>query len=169
LVNPVANQPDPDFFPTSKLSRFKVADPQYILSVDPTSTIEEMQNTLWQGIGGHEIISIVRRDLVDGSNSNFNLIFDLKQLFAEYNPKTILSSENSTPLYFNAFAIKFEKFLPPERLLKRIREDLANPIEVDEEGRIFIYVKDLKSSFEVQVQSITAEESFRDTIYGEEF
>jgi hypothetical protein len=166
LVNPVANQPSPDYLPTSKLSRFKIADPQYILSVDPSSTVEEMQNVLWQGIGGHEILSVVRRDLVDGSNTDFGLISDLQKLFAEYSPKTILSLENSSSLYFNSFAIKFEKYLPPERLLQRLSENLINPIEIDDSGNIFIYVKDLKPSFQVEVQAITAQESFRDTIYG---
>ena len=166
MVNPVANQPSPEYFPTSKLSRFKIADPQYILSVDPASTIEEMQNTLWQGIGGHEIISIVRRDLVDGSNKDYGLIFDLQKLFAEYNPKTILLIENSSPLYFNKFGIKFEKYLPAEKLLRAVSENLQNPIELDSEGNVVIYVQNLDSSFEVQVQSITAKESFRDTMYG---
>ena len=92
MVDAVANQPDPSIRPVSKLEKFKIADPQYILSVDPTATVEEMTNTLWQNIGGHEIISIVRRDLVDGSNTNYGRISELQKLFIEFNPQTIVPS-----------------------------------------------------------------------------
>lgn len=166
MVDAVANQPEPE----SKSIRFsdiKVADPQYILSIDPAATIEEMQNTLWQNIGGHEIISLARRDLVDGKNINYNLISDLSKLFAEYNPKTILSIENSSPLYFNAFGIKFEKYLPSIDDLHKIDPALDNPISVDGYNNITIYVSNIKDSHEVEVQSLTAAELLRDTIYLE--
>jgi hypothetical protein len=56
--------------------------------------------------------------------------------------------------------------LPAEKFLLSISENLQNPIDLDSSGNIVIYVKDLDSTFEVQVQSITAKESFRDTMYG---
>lgn len=164
MVDAVANQPEP----VSKniIDSLKIADPQFILSTDPAATIEEMQNTLWQSIGGHEIISLARRDLVDGKNINYQLISDLQKLFAEYNPKTIASIENSTPLYFGKFGIKFERYLPSQYDLEQIDPTLQNPIAVDANNNITIYVSNIKDSYDVEVQSITSQEIFRDTIYG---
>lgn len=166
MVDAVANQPDK---PTQVINfnETKIADPQYILSVDPAATIEEMQNTLWQNIGGHEIISLARRDLVDGKNINYDLISDLNQLFAQYNPKTIAAIENSSPLYFNAFGIKFEKYLPSEADLQLIDPTLTNPIAITDLNNITIYVSNIEDSYEVEVQSLTAGELLRDTIYSE--
>jgi hypothetical protein len=167
LVNPVANQPEPSSGNRQKLDAFKIADPQYILSTDPAATIEEMQNTLWQGIGGHEIISLARRDLVDGKNINYGLISDLQQLFTEYNPKTIASIENASPLYFNNFGIIFESYLPSESDLSQIDPFLENPVTLGENNTITIYVSNIKDSYEVEVQSLTSQGLFRDTIYEE--
>lgn len=167
MVDAVANQPAPEFRPASKLESFKVADPQYILSIDPATTIEEMENVLFQNVGGHEIISLARRDLVDGKNINYNIIADLPKLFAEYNSKTIASIENISPLYFNKFGIKFENYLPSDLALSRISTGLQNPVTIDPvTNNITIYVANMRDSYEVEVQAITSEELFRDTIYG---
>ena len=165
MVDAVAKQPESINANTFKLDRFKIADPQYIISTDPAATIEEMQNTLWQNIGGHEIISLARRDLVDGKRINYQIIADLQKLQAEYNSKTIISIENSSPFYFNNLGIKFEKYLPSEDALQTVDPNLSNPVTIDDNNSITIYVSNIKDSYEVEVQSITSEELLRDTIY----
>jgi hypothetical protein len=167
LVNAVANQPAPPTPPSGGQKNFKVADPQFVLSADPTASTEEMENAIWQAIGGHEIISLARRDLIDGKNINYSLISELQKLFAEYNPKTIISIENATPLYFNNFGIRFEQYVPSQRLLSETVEGLKNPISIDDKNNITIYVSNIKDSYDVEIQSITAQEVLRDTIYGE--
>ncbi len=165
MVNSVANQPDPQLRPVSKVSSFKIADPQYIISSDPASTIEDMQNTLWQGIGGHEILSIVRRDLVDGSNSDYQLIFNLSELYAQYNPKTIMALQDNSDLYFDAFGIKFEKYVPSQQSLEGIATGLESPVILDENNNIVIYISNIPDNYSVEVQTITSQEVLRDTIY----
>lgn len=165
MVDAIANQPSPDTSRPRRFESFKIADPQYILSVDPAATIEEMTNSLWQDIGGHEILSVVRRDLVDGSNRDFGLVSDLKKLFAEYSPQTIISIENSSSLYFNQFGIKFEKYLPSEQSLLGIDPSLNSAVSIDSDNNITIYVSDVKDYYDVEVQSITSEQILRGTIY----
>jgi hypothetical protein len=165
MVDAVANQPNSLNGNTFKLDRFKIADPQYIISTDPAATIEEMQNTLWQNIGGHEIISLARRDLVSGKRISYQIIADLQKLDSEYSPKSIISIENSSPFYFNNFGIKFEKYLPSEDALQTVDPNLSNPITINANNDITIYVSNIKDSYEVEVQSIASEELLRDTIY----
>ena len=167
MVEAVANQPSPEFRLASKLDSFRVADPQYILSTDPAATIEEMENVLFQNVGGHEIISLARRDLIDGKNINYQIIADLAKLSAEYNSKTIASIENISPLYFNKFGIKFENYLPSDTALTQIDPELKNPVTINQTtNNITIYVANIRDSYEVEVQSLTAESILRDTIYG---
>lgn len=164
MVEAVANQPQPNDGQANKLSYFKIAEPQYILSVDPVDP-EEMENSLWQDIGGHEILSVVRRDLVDGSNRDFGLVSDLQKLFAEYSPKTIVSIENSSSFYFNQFGIKFEKYLPSEQSLLEINPSENSAVSIDSKNNITIYVSNVKDYYDVEVQSITSDQILRDTIY----
>jgi len=165
MVDAVANQPNSLNENTFKLDRFKIADPQHIVSTDPAANVEEMQNTLWQNIGGHEIISLARRDLVSGKRISYQIIADLQKLDSEYNPRSIISIENSSPFYFNNFGIKFEKYLPSEDALQTVDPNLSNPITINANNDITIYVSNIKDSYEVEVQSIASEELLRDTIY----
>ena len=167
MVGAVANQPQPQNGSANKLKNFKIADPQFVISTDPTKTVEDMENLIWQGIGGHEIISLARRDLVDGKNINYGLISGLQKLFEEYNSKTIIAIENSSPLYFGKFGIRFELYLPSTQILQTVQLGLNNPVQVDQNNNITIYVVNIKDSYDVEVQSLSAEEILRDTIYEE--
>lgn len=141
----------------------KTGDPQFFVLSDPAATVEEMENAIWQNIGGHEIISLARRDLLDGINLNYNLISNLKELQREYNPQTILPIEDIIAKYFERFGLKFENFLPSARQLQS--QGASSPVELDSEGNIVIYVKNIKDNQEVEVQVLGAEGLFRDTIY----
>jgi hypothetical protein len=172
MVDAVASQPE-KHRPISLLRDFKIADPQYILSVDPAATVEEMENAIWQQIGGHEIISIIRRDLIDGTNPNYSIISDLEKLNKEYNSKTIVPIEGSAEYFANSFGIKFERYLPASIYLSELPNSPTNPVDVEETEdsyNVVIYVADIPSSYEIEVQTLSAREVFRDTIYeGENY
>lgn len=172
MVDAVANQPSKER-PPSPLKQFKIADPQYYFSVDPPATIEEMENAIWQQIGGNEIISLVRRDLIDGTNPNYSIISDLQELYAQYNPKSIIRIDGSAAFFKDSFGIIFERYLPSTESLLEISENIVNPVNIEQssEGQdIVIYVADLPDSYEVEIHSISAGEILRDTIYeGESY
>ena len=165
----VANQPDPGIrYYAKRDDSVKSADPQFFVGVDPAATIEEMENAIWQNIGGHEIISLVRRDLVDGINLDYTLINNLRKLYEEYNPQNIISIEDSSRRFFDSFGIKLENHVPSDDSLSKIDENLIVPVGLSDDLRIIVYVKDIRDNQEVEVQSLVSEALFRDTIYGEE-
>lgn len=166
MVNAIANQPERR--PASPISRFKVADPQYILSTDPESTVEDMENALWQQIGGHEIISLIRREMVDGTNKNYSIISDLEDLAREYFSQNIIPIKNTSELYFNSFNIIFNNYLPSEESLASLSVPQINPVGVEQTDNafeVYVYVADIADSMEVEVQSISVNEVLHDTIY----
>lgn len=146
----------------------KNADPQFFVVADPASTVEDMENAIWQNIGGHEIISLARRDLVDGINLDYTLINNLKELQQEYNPKTIFAIEDVATTTFKRFGLSFANFLPTVEELEAIQEGLSSPVVLDDSGNIVIYVKNIRDDQEVEAQIISSEELLRDTIYGEQ-
>lgn len=168
MVDSIPNRPSSEnpYF-SQRDASVKTADPQFFVISDSTATIEELENALWQNIGGHEIISLSRRDLVDGKNLDYTLINNLRQLSEEYDPKTLFAIEDTSVKYFNKFGLKFENFLPSDQSLEEISAGLRSPVVMDEDGNVVIYVKNIKDNQEVEIQAIAADELLRDTIYEE--
>jgi hypothetical protein len=170
MLESFAKQPSPgDSYSAKQDESVLSSEPQFFVGVDPAATIEEMENAIWQNIGGHEIISLVRRDLVDGINLDYSLVSNLKRLFQEYNPLTIFSIENSASVIFERFGIKLEKYVPSARKLSQIDPDLTVPVTVDSDGRVVVYVQDIREDQEVEVQVLGSQQILRDTIYENTF
>jgi len=166
LVSSIPNQPEivePYF--SQRDSSTKTGDPQFFVLTDPAATVEELENAIWQNIGGHEIISLARRDLVDGQNLDYKLINNLKDLQAEYNPKTIFPIEDIITKYFDRFGLKFENFIPSSEALSRIDGGIDQPVVLDSDNNIVIYVKNIRDNQEVEIQVLGSQALLRDTIY----
>lgn len=169
MVSSTPNQPEsvnPYF--SQKDSSVKTGDPQFFVLSDSSRTVEDLESAIWQNIGGHEIISLARRDIVDGKSLNYNLINNLRDLQEEYNPKTVFPIEDILVKYFERFGLRFEDFLPSSEDLNAISEGLELPIQLEEDGNLVIYVKNVKDNQEVEVQVIGSSELLRDTIYKEQ-
>ncbi len=65
------------------------ADPDLMLKQVDQFPVELMEQLILQGIGGAELISVVRHDQVDGQKVLYQPIANLEQLKQEYNPQTI--------------------------------------------------------------------------------
>jgi len=166
LVSSIPNQPElvePYF--SQRDDSTKTGDPQFFVLTDSAFTVEDLENAIWQNIGGHEIISLARRDLVDGQNLDYKLINNLKDLQEEYNPKTIFLIEDIITKYFDRFGLKFENFLPSSQALSRIDDGIDQPVVLDDDSNIVVYVKNIKENQEVEIQVLGSEALLRDTIY----
>lgn len=166
MVSSIPNQPEivnPYF--SGKDNSVKTGDPQFFVLTDSAATVEEMENAIWQNIGGHEIISLARRDLLEGKNLDYKLINNLKDLQEEYNPKTLFPIEDVINKYFEKFGLSFQNFLPTSEQLLRIEDGLDSPVVLDEENNVVIYVRNVKDNQEVDVQIMASQELLRDTIY----
>lgn len=167
IPDSVARQPKTtDSYSTKRDSSVLSGEPQFFVGLDPAVTVEEMENAIWQNIGGHELISLVRRDLIDGINLDYSLVSNLKKLFQEYNPQTIFSIENVSANFFARFGIKLEKHIPSTEELALIDEEITQPVVLDQNGSIVIYLSNLSDDKEVEVQILNSSDILRDTIYS---
>lgn len=166
MISSTPNHPDLNspYFSGSD-SSVKTGDPQFFVLSDPAATVEEMENAIWQNIGGHEIISLARRDLVDGKNLDYKLINNLKDLQEEYNSKTIFPIEDIITKYFERFGLRLEDFVPTSESLSRIDGGVNSPVVLDQNNNVVIYVKNIKDNQDVEVQVLGSQQLLRDTIY----
>lgn len=137
----------------------KIATPDIILAEESVE-IEIMSDLLFEDIGGQEIISISRNDLVGGQNVIYQPIKNLTSLYLQYNPQNILSLQDTAPSYFKNFPIKLESKIPTVGTGPN-----GEIVYFDQNGNIVINVINLAKDEQVDVQIQLDGQFFSDTIY----
>lgn len=74
-------------------SGVKQAEPDIILDPDTNTSGDYITERFFEEIGGTELISISRHDLIDGIPVNYNPIANLSQLRRRYNPNNIIAMD----------------------------------------------------------------------------
>jgi hypothetical protein len=92
----------------------KTAPIDTVLFNDDSMSIEIMTDLIFEDIGGHELISIARNDIVNGQRVSYAPIKNLGLIQQRYNPNNILNLQLTSEKYFNNFPIKFEEKVPKE-------------------------------------------------------
>jgi hypothetical protein len=152
---PLANKISP------ATSAVKIATPDIILVNENELPIEIMTDLIFENIGGQEIISMVRNDLVNGQNILYQPIKNLLDVNLQYNSKNILSLENTSETIFNNFPISLDKHIPnvgngPD----------GSPVYMDPAtGNLVIDLIGMQNGEQVEVQISTTATLLDDTIY----
>ena len=151
---------------TSSTSKpaIKAATPELINFSDvkiDEATAQAMIDLVFEDIGGQEMISIVRNDLVNGQNQNRQTIKNLSRINLDYNPNNILSLQDTSASYFANFPINFEEKVPdkgfgPNGEIVYLEESTGN---------IIISVIKLKPDEQIEVQILNNGSIFNKTKY----
>jgi len=90
----------------------KTAPIDTILFDDAAVPIEIMSDLIFENIGGQELISIVRSDIVNGQKVSYQPIKNLSSIQQQYNPNNILGLQQTANRFFAGFSIKLEDKIP---------------------------------------------------------
>jgi hypothetical protein len=90
----------------------KTAPIDTILFNDAAVPIEIMSDLIFENIGGQELISIVRSDIVNGQKISYQPIKNLSSIQQQYNPNNILGLQQTSDKFFAGFSIKLEDKIP---------------------------------------------------------
>jgi hypothetical protein len=164
--------------PSAQVSRMssgavKVATPDLIIDRLEDIPYEIMRQLVFEGIGGQEILTIARHDLINGQKVSYSPIKNLQFIQSRFNSTNIISLSATPTTIFQSFAIKFEDKLPlPGRL-----DDGSYVVNLgtgpsgehvyqdSETGSIVINVRNMARDEEVEVQIASAVQEFSGTIY----
>lgn len=154
----------------------KIATPDLILSNDETMSIEIMTDLIFEDIGGYELATISRHDLVNGQKVIYTPIKNLTDLYLQYNPNNVLRLQASDS-YFKSLSLSILDRLPicgtgydlvgndPD-LTKRTKVPNCKSIYIDPiTGDLIIDLINMKENEQVEVDILTAGNIFNDTIY----
>jgi hypothetical protein len=90
----------------------KTATLDIILFDEQSVTTDGMFDQIFENIGGQELISITRSDIVNGQKISYQPIKNLSAIQQRYNPNNILSLQQTADKFFAGFSIKLEDKIP---------------------------------------------------------
>ena len=90
----------------------KTATLDIILFDEESVPIDGMFDQIFENIGGQELISITRSDIVNGQKISYQPIKNLSAIQQRYNPNNILSLQQTADKFFAGFSIKLEDKIP---------------------------------------------------------
>lgn len=146
---------------TSSKNNIKIATPDLILNSEDVLPVELLTDLIFQNIGGQEIISIARNDIVNGQNVLYSPISNLSSIAFEYNGKTLLPVSNPSDTYFKNFSIRYQDHIPDEGTGPNGETVYFDP----ETGDLVINVVNVPPDLQVDVRIYTVDEVIDDTIY----
>jgi len=110
--NLTATPPAPTPEPIVVTVPVKTATPDIVLFDDSALPIEVMTDLIFENIGGQELISITRSDIVNGQKISYQPIKNLSSIQQQYNPNNILGLQQTSDRFFAGFSIKLEDKIP---------------------------------------------------------
>jgi len=170
-VRPVPDVPDIQMTQTSSSrSAVKVATPDLIIFNESAIPVDVIADLLFEEVGGQEIISIARNDIVNGQEVSYNLIGNLNGLERKYNSKNIFSLPETIEKYFSNFSIRFDIHVPEDgsgpdgQRVYILQENSATA----ERGDLIIDVVNMEINERVDIEVLRSGTPLSDTIYTEE-
>ena len=160
----------------------KIATPDLIIFGDELLSIETMTDLIFEDIGGYELATISRHDLVNGQKVNYSPIKNLTDLYLQYNPNNILSIQSSDS-YFKSLSFSiFDRlpecgtgydFGPPvdnpneEDKTKWIKTPNCKAVYIDPiTGDLVINLINTRKEEQLEVQVLSSGDVFSDTIHS---
>jgi hypothetical protein len=157
----------------------KIATPDLIIRDDEVMSIDIMTDLIFEDIGGQELATISRHDLVNGQKILYSPIKNLTDLYLQYNPNNILRLQSSDS-YFKSLSLSVLDHLPEcgngYDLIEKVGETdktkwtkvpNCKSIYIDPiTGDLVINLVNLKDGEQAEVQILTSGSTFDDTIYN---
>lgn len=166
-VNATASLPKP--LGSTVDDSVKIATPDLLIFGEQAVAIEIMTDLIFENIGGFELATISRHDLVNGQTVIYTPIKNLTDLYLQYNPNNVLRLQ-SADSFFKSLAISITNYLPRYGngydLVGGVKVYNGKSIYIDPiSGDLVINLINIKENEQVEVEILTAGNTFNDTLY----
>jgi hypothetical protein len=148
-IGPVPQTPPKALVSSSPTpSQTKTAPIDTVLFDDQSMSIEIMTDLIFEDIGGQELLSVSRNDIINGQRVSYSPIKNLGLIQQRYNPNNILKLQSTSDTYFANFAIKFEEKVP----LQGNGPNGENVYIEEETGDLIIETVNMNNDEQIEVQ-----------------
>lgn len=147
----------------------KIATLDLILEQEDTVSIEIMTDLIFEDIGGYELATISRHDLVNGQKVTYVPIKNLTDLYLQYNPNNVLRLQSSDS-FFKSLSLSIFNHIPicgnGYDLVNGVKVPNCKSVYIDPiTGDLVINLINVKEGEQAEVEILTAGNIFDDTIY----
>ena len=132
------------------MSSEKIPTRDVVNFIESNISAEGMTNILFEQIGGIELISMVRRDTVEGQNPYYTIISNLSNIKKEFDPTQIISRQKPNQSFFDIFSIDINTKIPNDLYLQR--NNLTNFFYIDTNGDFVIELDNLKQDEVIELE-----------------
>ena len=147
MVSAVPNVPATPASIKITVPSIKTAGPEIVINKDQTVPIERLAKLIMEDIGGQEIISIARTDLVSSNVASKSLISNIAYINGKYSPLNIFTVAGGINSYFGNFPKDLNSFVPEDGTGEN-----GEKIYLDSDGNMVIDVFYLGTNDVVDVQ-----------------
>jgi hypothetical protein len=162
-VGATPNIPEP--VPAIANQDIKIATPDLIEFAEDAVPVEYMTDLLFEQIGGQEIISISRNDIVNGQTIVYQPIKNISQLAATFSPLNLFASIDDTNSYFKNFTIKLDERVP-EIGANQANNEVIDVVFIDPaNGNLIINTVNMLPNERLEVQILNSGDATDDIIY----
>jgi hypothetical protein len=167
MVNATADLPDPKA--SEDDDSVKIATPDLILQDQDVMSIDIMTDLIFEDIGGHELATISRHDLVNGQKIIYTPIKNLTDLYLQYNPNNVLRLQSSDS-FFKSLSLSILDHLPEcgngYDLVDGVKVPNCKSVYIDPiSGDLIINLINIKDGEQAEVQVLTSGDVYDGTIY----
>lgn len=163
---PKANQPTRIVNIGSANTSVKIPE---LYNIDLSSeTVPEslLEFLIFEQIGGQELLSISRTDMLNGQNVGYGIISNLNDIASQYASDNIVSLPGTLPNLFKVFGIPLENYIPNlefsqlELTVKLTNESPNSYVDIDDtsntKNSLILEFKNMQANYDVEVQILEA-------------
>lgn len=155
----VLRTPEPREF--TRTNSIKAATPE-LLTIKPSDVpVDYMTDVLFEDIGGQEILSVSRNDLINGQKVIYSPIKNVSRINQRFNSNNLFPIPETTQSYFNNFAIKLEEKTPELGTGPNQETVYIDPVT----GNVVVNVTNMGTSDLVEIQVLSRGDLVSDILY----
>jgi len=140
-------------------SGVKPATPDLILFNQDVLPVDAMADLIFEDIGGHELINMMRHDTVKGQNVNYSLVSNSKAVSKSYSPSNIVFAPGSLVEFFKNFAIRLDIHTPETQSVND-----SDNVYLDDTGSLVVEVTKMEINEQVEIQVLNSGSYLSDII-----
>jgi hypothetical protein len=134
----------------------KAATPDIVLFDEAALPVDAMSHLIFENIGGHEIINMLRYDTVDGKNVDYELVGNTKSISKAFSPSNMISSTGTLQEYFKNFSIRLD--IHQIETSQPNYENITYIDRITSPGSLVLEVTNMEVNEQIELQVLTSGE-----------
>lgn len=151
-------RPSSNFPQSSTTSPSPAPSPVFIpgrdaLNFATSGVVDALTSFIFEDLAGTEIITLMKRDTIDGIDPNYSIISNISDARKTFDPTSLLSKKTRTDSYFDIFGIQLLDKIPDDEYLAK--QNITNYYYIDSNGDLIIELDNMDVNERIDIEIAT--------------